>query len=513
MLDEATRDIQDAKQELQGLDDVTRKADAGSRQADDGFTKLTNTLKAIGAVAAARKVAQVTVELAELGAQAERSERSFERIAGGSQRATIMLDQLQEATLYTRSEAQLMEDATNLMALGLADSAEGIADITRNVDALGGRFGGTMQQFQIMMSNDSLARVDSFGIGVEEATERIQELKDAGMDANEAFDTAILELMNEKYEKLDGTVEDNVTSVLQAKAAWADLKSELGRGFAPILGTMARGIAKVTREVNDQQSAINDYARIFGDAAASQAHYNSMMNRTRTIWGESRVGLDDIEGRLQAVSAETQRYTGLAERYAETNSVVARVQRDLANGTSDTAVAHDQYNQALMDSEAATSAFLDNQSKLRDSMQETASQGDRVRDAINRIRDALNDVPTRLEIEMLMKVRQERAGGREEFMDDITGGAYSRGFATGGFLPAGRTGVVGEGGQPEFMRATSSGVFITPLTGGGGGTVNNGGSVWNGDIVIPDAGSPGATAQRVIRELEDRGILRGARLR
>ena len=55
-----------------------------------------------------------------------------------------------------------------------------------------------MQTFQLMMSNDSLMRIDSFGIGVEEPT-RIESTK-KGMEAGETFDTAVMELMTEKFE-------------------------------------------------------------------------------------------------------------------------------------------------------------------------------------------------------------------------------------------------------------------------------------------------------------------------
>lgn len=247
-----------AKGELDALQKDLEGIGQKAKPANTGITGLWSALKAAGVVAGAVKFAKVTYELGVLGAEAQRAEASFARMAGGTYEAALMLETLREASLGTKSETELMASATNLMALGFGNSAEDLANITRNVEMLGSRFGGTMQIFQLMMSNNSLMRIDSFGIGVAEATKRIDEFKATGMDADEAFDTAILELMNEKVEMLGGTMQDSVTSVQQSKAAWQDFRVELGKLFSGTIGQGSGVMGGVLREMADNLGMLND---------------------------------------------------------------------------------------------------------------------------------------------------------------------------------------------------------------------------------------------------------------
>ena len=270
--------VNNAKSELDGLKKQLEGVEAPSKKADGGLRGMMNALKAAGITAAAVKFGKMAYELGEMGAQAERTEASFARMAGGTDKATDLLDTLKNATMGTKSEMELMASATNLMALGFGKSADQMGNIMRNVEALGARFGGNMQTFQLMMSNDSLMRIDSFGIGVEEATKRINEYKAAGMDAGKAFDTAVLDLMNEKFDMLGGNVQDATTEILQSKAAWADFKTEAGRaftGFTESMATSSTGIVtwftdilKYTRQAREQfgyvSGSLDGMAYVFG---------------------------------------------------------------------------------------------------------------------------------------------------------------------------------------------------------------------------------------------------------
>ncbi len=76
------------------------------------------------------------------------------------------------------------------------------------------------------------------------------------------------------------------------------------------------------------------------------------------------------------------------------------------------------------------------------------------------------------------------------------------GLADGGFAPIGTNYLVGEEG-PELMSVGAMGTNITPLGGGGSRT----GTTWTGDIIVQGAGSPDATANAVLRKLQDRGMI------
>jgi PAS domain-containing protein len=81
------------------------------------------------------------------------------------------------------------------------------------------------------------------------------------------------------------------------------------------------------------------------------------------------------------------------------------------------------------------------------------------------------------------------------------------GYASGGTIPLGEWGLVGEQGM-ELARATSSGTEVVPLGGGGGG-----GATWNGDINIHGGQDPQAIANVVMAELKRHGIVNTHALR
>jgi hypothetical protein len=292
--------LKDAGKMLGTTEQQMRKMDSAAGGAAGGVGALVKVLGAAAIVSAAKKIAEAAWELGVLGAQAEQVEKTFENVTDGSAQASVMLEGLQAATRGTKSEMELMSGAATLMSLGLATSAQDLGNIMRNVEGLGARFGGTMQTFQLMMSNDSLMRIDSFGIGVEEATKRIEEYKAAGMSAGDAFDTAILDLMNEKFEALGGSMEGPITNLQRTEAAWADLRAEAGKTIE--IGGISEASAKFTRWLADTLGRVNDLSDMYGEAAVKAAYHNTVY-----AYGAQgqRQGLDDLEqGYLDVQNAQ-----------------------------------------------------------------------------------------------------------------------------------------------------------------------------------------------------------------
>ena len=224
-LDNASDDLKKLNNELGKTDDAAKKTEKGF----GGFGKGLNAVKAVAGAFVVREGLRLINQLGEMGAQAERVENSFIAVSGSAEDAERNLLALKEATRGAVDDAALMEGATSVLALGLADTSDELATITRNVAALGAKFGGTMQIFQLMMSNKSLMRIDSFGLGVEEVTKRIDELVEAGANADDAFDTAVLELMTQKYEELGGAMDDNLLKIEQGEAAWKNMTTAIGK--------------------------------------------------------------------------------------------------------------------------------------------------------------------------------------------------------------------------------------------------------------------------------------------
>lgn len=353
-LEQASNALRGVEKEMKRIDGGAQGVENASRRAASGMDGLTKKLIGMVSVGAAVKLGQMVYELGELGAQAERTERTFLNVAGGSGHAAVMLDALREVTLGTRSEVELMAGATNIMALGLGETADDIGDIMRNVEALGSRFGGNMQTFQLMMSNDSLMRIDSFGIGVEEATKRIEEYKAAGMEAGEAFDTAILDLMSDKFDALGGSVEDATTDILRGKAAFADLKTEAGRAFAGFTASIAGStsgltqwatdVLRYTRKAREEYGYLGGSIKGMGEVVAS-ALRAAMPEEQEWSWG----------GGATAILDSAQAW----EIYAKAQQQGADSIQHFASFTRDSAARFEQYSDALTQGQASVDGVAD----------------------------------------------------------------------------------------------------------------------------------------------------------
>ncbi len=395
---DALNQSRDELQQLRkDLGDVSEATERGKPRMDG----LTKAVTGLFTVAAAGKLAKMVYELGELGAEAQRVETTFVNVAGGAAQAVYMLEQLKVATNNTRSEQELMAGASNILALGLAKDAGELGQVVRNVEALGSRFGGTMQIFQLMMSNKSLMRIDAFGLGVEETTRRIDELKAAGMAADEAFDTAVLELMDKKYQELGGTMDDNLSTIQQNKAAFQDLKTEVGMAYASFTA-FASGILPLKGGLKDLLSLTNDVRMEYGYLRGTWAGFWEAVD----VFDILPTLIDKQEEhnqQLRAQGAETARLTGLAEYYAKIQGTQIKATEAAADGTFDlfwrmrdvktetlglTDVTYDSAA-AWRDYSAAVNGSTDHLGDLRQAQEDAALAARRNEDAVTFLNDVM----------------------------------------------------------------------------------------------------------------------------
>jgi len=534
-----------------------RTAGSQMKEGFGGATGAINLLKTVAGAFIVREGIKMISQLAEMGAEAERTENSFIKVSGGAGDAARNLDILRTATRNARSDVELMAGATNILALGLADNADDLGNIVRNVEALGSRFGGTMQIFQLMMSNQSLMRIDSFGIGVEEATNRIDEFKQAGMNAQDAFKAAILELMTEKFEDLGGAVDDAKLAMEQAEAASKNLKTEAGRSF---LG-LGAAIKTSTKEFNIWATGIlrntNDLREEFGYFEGTFRGIMDMFGAGKgpvTDWAKAvekagKQALPSLTGAMYAVSADAMQAladglgnigdaAGEAAPPVQANaSAVAAYQMALA-GIDITKM--QDYTQYLKDSgEAAANAhiaFLNVAASIGEMGKAQLAQLllDQLKDA-GLSGEALAKATETVLIQMGLLTGDEQSiastlqtlsqgfvdsGGNAAFLRDmiflIKYGIENLPKYTKLIIEIEERRKISQEalGQLDWQsmwqgQTPTPAPISAPATGGTGGTQSGTiGSTWTGDININGAMDASATANAVIQKLADRGIIR-----
>lgn len=234
---------------------------------------------------------KATYELAKLGAESLRTKQAFEAISGGADEASDRLEAMQDATRGALSEQQAMASANQLMQMGLANSSEELAQLAEMATRLGGAMGkdatASLEEFSLLLANQSIPRLDTFGISAGKVRTRINELTStvAGMTREQAFMTAVMEEGQTSMDRLGPAVDDAALSFERAEATAADFRAELGERLAPaISNALDAGMLLLTW--NEQLAeAQAEHAENTLMTATSYEEYVSELTRAAGVTG------------------------------------------------------------------------------------------------------------------------------------------------------------------------------------------------------------------------------------
>ena len=198
-----------------------------------GVSLATGAVKTLG-----KELLFLTMDAAKL----ESTTNTFSKLAesvGGE--AAVAMEQLRTATRGMIADADLMQAGNKFLAMGLADSTEGTAELAEMATQLGMAMGedatSSMENFALMMANQSIPRLDSFGISSSVVRERIKELMDAteGLSREQAFNQAVMEQGALTMEKVGEQAGTSAAKIAAMQATFANLKLKVGQALQPIL--------------------------------------------------------------------------------------------------------------------------------------------------------------------------------------------------------------------------------------------------------------------------------------
>ncbi|TXH58143.1 MAG: hypothetical protein E6Q97_03060 [Desulfurellales bacterium] len=222
-------------------------------------TPINQTIQILGQVGAA---AQQAYAFVSEGTQLARTEEQFGALSKSiGTTSDALLGELKTATNGTISDFKLMESATSIMSLGLADTSEE----TVRLASLVGKLGWDMNQVTLTLANQSTMRLDSLGLSVEDVTGRIDALKEAGYSADQAFKFAILEAGEEKVKLLGDAAETAAGKLKILEANTANYKDNLQSTFSQQLITYVNDFSGGLFETADGAS---EAGKSIGELAA-----------------------------------------------------------------------------------------------------------------------------------------------------------------------------------------------------------------------------------------------------
>jgi len=254
--------------------------------------KLKNVIAGVAIGAAVKKVADGIGQMVQESAKVQAVERTFAKLAQtvGSD-ATNALNTLREATRGMVTDADLMQAGNKFLAMGLADSAEEAGELAEMATQLGMAMGSdatsSMENFALMLANQSVPRLDSFGISSAQARDRINELMATvpGMTRETAFMTAVMEQGAIAMEKVGEQSGGAVGAAARLSVAMGNLKNNVGRGFLDVFANVQGSLASIVTKLTPMLTRV---AQGLG-AIANQAFQTLKMLVTRVA---ERMGID-----------------------------------------------------------------------------------------------------------------------------------------------------------------------------------------------------------------------------
>lgn len=195
-------------------------------------------------------------DLAKEGAAIQRTSLQLDRLAATiGTTAESITTKLSAATRGMISDAQLAASATQIISLGLGKTEDEVVRLATVV----GRLGLDMNQVILTFANNSVMRLDALGLAVDDVRARAAAFEAQGFDANKAFDTAVLEALEEKLKVLGGGVDDNAAIFArfetQIKNVSDAFKTWLADGLTPVLAALSGTNARVFDGIIEGQRA------------------------------------------------------------------------------------------------------------------------------------------------------------------------------------------------------------------------------------------------------------------
>lgn len=217
--------LQDSKQEM---GDLRSGFEAGSKAIATGF----------GFIAAEATILKKVFDFGKEQAQIQFTAEKFDTLAESiGTTGDVLLKDLKSATGGLIGDFELMASATDFMTLGLAKSREEAVRLT----SAAGQLNMDMNQLVLTLTNQTTMRFDALGISVDGFDEKVQALKDTGMDANAAFNEAFLQQAEEQIAKVGSVTDSSVASFMKLEAATSNLSNEIKQAFVPVLADAAEG--------------------------------------------------------------------------------------------------------------------------------------------------------------------------------------------------------------------------------------------------------------------------------
>jgi len=210
------------------------------------------------------------LEVGKEGARLQLASDQFDNLAisiGSTSDAII--NRLGEATSGMMSNAQMIESASQIISLGLADNEDDVVRLATVVSELG----WDMNQVILTFANNSKMRLDALGLSVTDVDAKMEAFIAQGHDMDKAFDLAVLQAGEEKIALLGSSADTAVGDFKRLEAQLQNSSDEIKLKLLPGLTNAAKGLALLLTWNDKIDAALADQKRNLSANAESWEEY------------------------------------------------------------------------------------------------------------------------------------------------------------------------------------------------------------------------------------------------
>ena len=244
--------------------DADDNASRELKKSQSSLKSLQKTALAVGAAVAGFAVtARQAFKAVEQAAELELARERFDNLATSiGSTGDALLGKFSRATGGMLSDAEMIASASQIISTGLADNEQDVIRLATVVSELG----LDMQQVILTFANNSKMRLDSLGLSVSDVDARTQELVATGMTMDEAFDAAVLELLEDRLELMGSAADTTAGDIKTLRATWSNLADDFRAG---LLDAVAEDIGLIGAAAQGSDSALRAAARGSGEFVGS----------------------------------------------------------------------------------------------------------------------------------------------------------------------------------------------------------------------------------------------------
>lgn len=206
------------------------------------------SLGLVAGAAAVTAFGNAVVGLGDTGQNVLMAEKRLASFAGGSANAAKAIGEISNASSGAIDTLTGMTLASQLLSMQIAKTPEDVGNIAKIATMLGSPMreaSDKIQDFTMLLANNSIRRLDQFGISVADVRERAKELRAQfdGMGKEEAFQKAVVEIGLETVAKLEVAGVETATASKQLEGSFESWKQEMAKKFAGPVGNIQLSLA------------------------------------------------------------------------------------------------------------------------------------------------------------------------------------------------------------------------------------------------------------------------------